>query len=96
MDRGHDEAIDGPAVAFAPPPRRMRRIVDWSLALALATLATAVAAGDRLLGPALIAAVGALPAAAAATFALEGTSPRPKRLPGVAVAFAPTGLAVTF
>ncbi|MFN9758735.1 MAG: C4-dicarboxylate transporter DcuC [Planctomycetota bacterium] len=44
MDRGHDEAIDGPAVAFAPPPRRMRRIVDWSLALALATLAAAVVA----------------------------------------------------
>lgn len=51
---------------------------------------------ERFLGPILVAAIGSLPAAAAATFALEGTSPRPKRLPGVAVTFAPNGLFATF
>ena len=61
-----------------------------------AALSSAVSGGDRLLGPALIAAIGAVPAAAAATVALEGTSPQPRKTPRVALYPAPNGLLVTF
>lgn len=57
---------------------------------------SAAVSQDRLLAPILVAAIGSLPAAAAATFALEGTSPRPRRVPGLAVSFGPTGFFATF
>lgn len=57
---------------------------------------TAAITQERYLGPLLVAAIGSLPAAALATFALEGTSPRPKRVPGLTVAFAPNGFFAAF
>lgn len=50
--------------------------------------------GDRLLAPVLTAAMGALPAAAAAMFGLEATSPKPKSR--IAIAFGPTGFSARF
>ncbi len=57
-------------------------------------LGAAIGNGDRVLAPVLAAAIGSLPAAAAAVFGLEATSPRPKAK--VAVAFGPTGFYGTF
>lgn len=53
-------------------------------------LGAALAGGDRILAPVLAAAIGSLPAAAAAVFGLEVTSPKPKTQ--VAVRFGPTGI----
>jgi hypothetical protein len=50
---------------------------------------------DRVTGPLLVAAIGALPAAALATLALEGTSPKPKTT-GATFNLAPTGVYGTF
>ena len=57
-------------------------------------LGAAIGNGDRVLAPVLAAAIGSLPAAAAAVFGLEATSPKPKAR--VAVAFGPTGFYGTF
>ena len=46
------------------------------------------------LSPILTAAIGSLPAAAAAVFGLEATSPKPK--PRIAIGFGPTGVSGTF
>jgi hypothetical protein len=53
-------------------------------------ISAAVANGDRTLAPVLTAAIGSIPAAAAAVFALEVTSPRPKNR--VALGVSPTGI----
>lgn len=58
-----------------------------------AGLATAID-GGRTMAPILTAAIGSLPAAAAAVFGLEATSPTPKT--HVAVVFGPTGFRATF
>ncbi len=57
-------------------------------------LSAAIGNGDRVLAPVLAAAIGSLPAAAAAVFGLEATSPKPKTK--VSVAFGPTGFYATF
>jgi hypothetical protein len=57
-------------------------------------LGAAIGNGDRLLAPVLCAAIGSLPAAAAAVFGLEATSPKPKSR--IAIAFGPTGFRGTF
>ena len=49
---------------------------------------------DRMLAPVLTAAIGSVPAAAAAVFGLEATSPKPKAR--VAIAFGPTGFSGRF
>jgi hypothetical protein len=49
---------------------------------------------NRNVAPLLTAAIGSLPAAAAAVFGLEVTSPKPKSR--VAIAFGPTGFRATF
>lgn len=49
--------------------------------------------GSRPMTPILTAAIGSLPAAAAAVFGLEATSPKPKR---VTIAIGPTGFSGTF
>ncbi|MDP1825954.1 MAG: hypothetical protein Q8L48_22005 [Archangium sp.] len=59
-----------------------------------AGLSAAISGGDRLLAPVLTAAIGSLPAAAAAVFGLEATSPKAKTR--VAIAFGPTGFHGTF
>lgn len=59
-------------------------------------LAAAIGNGDRVLAPVLAAAIGSLPAAAAAVFGLEATSPKPKPKAKVSVAFGPTGFSGTF
>lgn len=58
-----------------------------------AVLATAIDA-SRPMAPILTAAIGSLPAAAAAVFGLEATSPKAK--PRVAVSVGPTGISGTF
>lgn len=50
--------------------------------------------GDRTLAPVLAAAIGSVPAAAAAMFGLEATSPKPKVR--IALAFGPTGFSGRF
>lgn len=50
--------------------------------------------GNRTLAPVLAAAIGSLPAAAAAMFGLEATSPKPKAR--VTIAFGPTGFSGRF
>ena len=50
--------------------------------------------GDRTLAPVLAAAIGSVPAAAAAMFGLEATSPKPKAR--IAIAFGPTGFSGRF
>lgn len=57
-------------------------------------LSAALMNGDRIMGPVLAAAMGSLPAAAAAVFGLEATSPKSKNR--VAVTFGPTGFRATF
>jgi hypothetical protein len=49
---------------------------------------------DKNMSPVLTAAIGSLPAAAAAVFGLEVTSPKSKA--HVAVVFGPTGFLATF
>ena len=58
-----------------------------------AGLATAIDSG-RNMAPLLTAAIGSLPAAAAAVFGLEVTSPKPRSR--IAVVFGPTGFRATF
>lgn len=53
-------------------------------------ISAAIAGGDRTLAPVLTAAIGSIPAAAAAVFALEVTSPRQKNR--VALGLSPTGI----
>ena len=53
-------------------------------------ISAAIAGGDRTLAPVLTAAIGSIPAAAAAVFALEVTSPRQKSK--VALGLGPTGI----
>jgi hypothetical protein len=57
---------------------------------ASAGISAAIANGDRTLAPVLTAAIGSIPAAAAAVFALEVTSPKSK--PRVALGIGPTGI----
>lgn len=59
-----------------------------------AALGSALAGGDRMLAPVLTAAIGSLPAAAAAVFGLEVTSPKPKTR--VSLSFTPTGFIARF
>jgi hypothetical protein len=65
-----------------------------SAVMAGAGLAATAITSDRLLAPVVVAAIGALPAAALATFGLEGTSPKPKTR--VAISVAPNGVFATF
>lgn len=53
-------------------------------------VSAAIASGDRTLAPVLTAAIGSIPAAAAAVFALEVTSPKPKSR--VALGISPAGI----
>ena len=57
-----------------------------------ALVATAIDS-SRLMAPLLTTAIGSLPAAAAAVFGLEATSPKPRR---ITVAVGPTGIIGTF
>lgn len=74
---------------------------EITLSFLLAAVVMAGAAGlavaiepNHNISPLLTAAIGSLPAAAAAVFGLEATSPKAK--PRIAFAFGPTGVAGTF
>lgn len=73
--------------------------ITLALLLSIAAMAGSAALSSRLDGtvprtPILTAAIGAVPAAALAVFALEGTTPKPRR--GPQIAFGPLGLSGTF
>lgn len=57
-------------------------------------LGAAIGQGHRTLSPVLAAAIGSVPAAGAAVFALEATTPKARKK--VALAFGPTGFSGTF
>lgn len=65
-----------------------------SIVMASAGGIASAISGDRTLAPVLTAAIGSLPAAAAAMFGLEATSPKPKAR--IAIAFGPTGFSGRF
>lgn len=74
---------------------------EITLALLFTSIVMASAGGiasaitqDRTVAPVLAAAIGSLPAAAAAMFGLEATSPKPKAR--LAIAFGPTGISGRF